>query len=104
VPAFQDTYGWIAFRRGEIDTAVTALESAAQGLPSDPRVQYHLARLYDDLGRDADALERYRRVVEITGDDRPPVFMPVVEDAIARLEETAGTADGETSEEDGTGN
>ena len=36
VPAFQDTYGWIAFRRGEIDTAVTALESAAEGLPSDP--------------------------------------------------------------------
>lgn len=101
VPAFQDTYGWIAFRRGDLEAAVTALESAAEGLPTEPSVQYHLARTYDELGRDADALERYRRVVEITGDDTPPDFMPEVEDAIARLEETV---DGETSEEDATGN
>jgi tetratricopeptide (TPR) repeat protein len=104
VPAFQDTYGWIAFRRGDLEAAVTALESAAQGLPTEPSVQYHLARTYDELGRDADALERYRSVVEIIGDGTPPDFMPEVEDAIARLEETVGTAAGETSEEDGTGN
>ena len=88
VPAFQDTYGWIAFRRGELDTAVTALESAAEGLPADPRVQYHLARTYDELGRAADALERYRRVAELAGDagSRGAVPVPEVEDAIARLE------------------
>ncbi|MGM0661866.1 MAG: tetratricopeptide repeat protein [Pseudomonadota bacterium] len=100
VPAFQDTYGWIAFRRGDLDSAVTALEAAADGLPAEPRVQYHLARTYDALDRDADALERYRRVVEITGDDTPPDFMPEVEDAIARLADSAG----EASDEDGTGN
>jgi len=100
VPAFQDTYGWIAFRRGDLEVAVTALESAAQGLPTEPSVQYHLARTYDELGRDADALERYRNVVEITADGTPPDFMPEVEDAIARLEEAAGAP----SEEDGTGN
>jgi len=100
VPAFQDTYGWIAFRRGDLEVAVTALESAAQGLPTEPSVQYHLARTYDELGRDADALERYRNVVDITADGTPPDFMPEVEDAIARLEEAAG----EPSEEDGTGN
>ena len=104
VPAFQDTYGWIAFRRGDLEAAVTALESAAQGLPTEPSVQYHLARTYDELGRDADALERYRSVVEITGDDTPPDFMPEVEDAIARLEETVGTNSGDPSEEDGAGN
>ena len=100
VPAFQDTYGWIAFRRGDLEVAVTALESAAQGLPTEPSVQYHLARTYDELGRDADALERYRNVVDITADGTPPDFMPEVEDAIARLEEAAGAP----SEEDGTGN
>lgn len=89
VPAFQDTYGWIAFRRDELDTARTALEAAAEGLPDEPSVQYHLARTYDELGRDADALERYRRVVEITGDGTPPDFLPEVEDAIARLEAEA---------------
>ena len=95
VPAFQDTYGWIAFRRGDLGTAVTALEAAAEGLPAEPSVQYHLARTYDELGRDADALERYRAVVEITGDGPLPDFMPEVEDAIARLEESAAEGSSE---------
>jgi len=100
VPAFQDTYGWIAFRRGDLDSAVTALEAAAQGLPTEPSVQYHLARTYDKLGRDAEALERYRTVVEITGDGTPPDFMPEVEAAIARLD----TGSGDAPEEKDAGN
>ena len=104
VPAFQDTYGWIAFRRGDLESAVTALDSAAKGLPTEPSVQYHLARTYDELGRDADALERYRTVVEIIGDDPPPDFMPEVESAIARLEKAVGTAAEERPKDDGTGN
>ncbi|MGI3212168.1 tetratricopeptide repeat protein [Roseovarius tibetensis] len=97
VPAFQDTYGWIAFRRGDLDSAVTALEAAAQGLPSDPTVQYHLARTYDEMGRDAQALERFRRVVEIVGDAPGPDFMPEVEAAITRLDAPSG-ADPEDSD------
>ena len=100
MPAFQDTYGWIAFRRGDLDSAVTALEAAAQGLPTEPSVQYHLARTYDKLGRDAEALERYRTVVEITGDGTPPDFMPEVEAAIARLD----TGSGDAPEEKDAGN
>jgi predicted Zn-dependent protease len=100
VPAFQDTYGWIALRRGELETAVTALESAAEGLAAEPSVQYHLARAYDEQGRDADALERYRRVVELVGDAGAPDFMPEVEDAIARLEAGAD----ETPEKEDAGN
>ena len=85
VPAFQDTYGWIAFRRGDLDTALAALESAAPGLPGDPTVQYHLARTYTALGRGAEALAQFRKVVEAVGDGPRPDFMTEVDAEIERL-------------------
>ena len=88
VPAFQDTYGWIAFRRGDFDTALTVLEPAAAGLPADPRVQYHLARTYAALERDAEALAQYNKVVEAAQGQVAPDFMTEVETEIDRL--TAG--------------
>jgi tetratricopeptide (TPR) repeat protein len=82
VPAFQDTYGWIAFRRGEIDEALAHLEPAAAALSGDPLVQYHLARTYEALGRNDEALETYRRAVEIAGEtDTRPQF----DDARSRI-------------------
>lgn len=92
VPAFQDTYGWIAFRRGDLDTALAALEPAAAGLPNDPRVQYHLARTYAALGRDAEALAQFSKVVETVGEGPAPEFMAEVEAEIARLSGGAGAA------------
>lgn len=85
IPAFQDTYGWIAFRRGDIDAALAALEPAAAGLPADPRVQYHLARTYAVLERDAEALAQYRKVVEAAQGQVAPDFMTEVEAEIDRL-------------------
>lgn len=92
VPAFQDTYGWIAFRRGDLDTALAALEPAAAGLPDDPRVLYHLARTYAALGREDEALAQFARVVEAVGEGPGPEFMAEVEAEIARLSEGAGAA------------
>ena len=46
VPAFMDTYGWIAFRRGDLNDAERHLVKAAQRLPNDPSVQYHVGSLY----------------------------------------------------------
>ncbi|MFX0547407.1 tetratricopeptide repeat protein [Roseovarius sp. S1116L3] len=85
VPAFQDTYGWIAFRRGDLDTALAALEPAAAGLPEDPRVQYHLARTYVALERGEDALAQFRKVAEIAANGPEPDFMEEVNEEIARL-------------------
>jgi predicted Zn-dependent protease len=82
VPPFQDTYGWILFRRGETAEALTYLESAANSLASDPIVQYHLARAYEELGRSEDALAAYRRAVEIADDDDP---RSQIVDATARI-------------------
>ena len=43
VPAFQDTYGWIAYQRNDIDDAVAHLRQAAAAMENDPTVHYHLA-------------------------------------------------------------
>lgn len=74
VPAFQDTYGWIAFRKGNTDEALEPMEAAAAGLPNDPTVQFHLAEVYAALGRTEDAraaYEKSRQIVEGT-DAAPP--------------------------------
>jgi Flp pilus assembly protein TadD len=66
-PAFQDTYGWIAVRRGELTEAIAHLEPAAAGLPNDPLVQYHLGIAYAESGRTEDAITQLRRALEIAG-------------------------------------
>ncbi|WP_300064286.1 tetratricopeptide repeat protein [uncultured Roseobacter sp.] len=67
VPALQDTYGWILHRRGKSEEALSYLEAAAQGLPGDPIVQYHLAEIYATLERRDDALKQYQAAVKIAG-------------------------------------
>lgn len=67
VPELQDTYGWIAHRRGDTEEALSSLEAAAIGLPNDPLVQYHLAEIYFALSRNDDALAQYRKAVSIAG-------------------------------------
>lgn len=88
IPAFQDTYGWIAFRLGNLEEALEYLEPAARALPEGvPEVQYHLAETYAALGRESEALEMYTRAAEmIAAGGRPrPSYMDRVEAEIARL-------------------
>ncbi|MGI9390917.1 MAG: tetratricopeptide repeat protein, partial [Boseongicola sp.] len=75
VPPFQDTYGWILFRRGEHEEAVTYLEPAANALGNDPIVQFHLASAYAALGQNEDALSQFRKALELAGteDSRPQI-------------------------------
>ncbi len=80
VPAYQDTYGWIAFRRGSYDEAVASLEPAAKGLPGDVTVQYHLARAYAAVNRKDEALAQYAKVQQMLRDN------PSTPDWLAGLE------------------
>ncbi|MEE4186999.1 MAG: tetratricopeptide repeat protein [Roseobacter sp.] len=75
VPAFQDTYGWLAFRRGDAETALPYLENAASGLPNDAVVQYHLAEVYNAMNRPQDAIASYQRALDVMveGDTRPQI-------------------------------
>ena len=72
VPALQDTYGWIEYRRGNYEEALAHLEPAAEGLPNDPLVQYHLARTYLALEKTEDAKRTLERAVQIAGENPLP--------------------------------
>lgn len=82
-PQFQDTYGWIQHRRGNSADARSYLEEAAEGLPNDPLVQYHLGQVYNALGRTDEALEQLRKATSIAG---PADTRPQIETARALLQ------------------
>jgi tetratricopeptide (TPR) repeat protein len=106
VPAFQDTYGWIAYRLDRPDEALGYLEPAAAGLPADPLVQYHLGMAYAALGRNADASRQLTRALDLAGDNPLPQFdtaRSTLADLAAANDGTGdGTGDG-TSVPGGTG-
>jgi len=66
-PAMQDTYGWIAHRRGDSAEALPYLEAAAEALPGDPMVHYHLGQVYLALDRSEEARAQFVAAVEIAG-------------------------------------
>ena len=84
VPPFQDTYGWIEYRRGNYDEALAYLEPAAAGLPEDPFVQYHLAMNYIALERVEDARAALTRMLELESDSELPQFLSAREE-LAKL-------------------
>ena len=87
VPAFQDTYGWIQYRRGNYEEALEYLEPAAAGLAGDALVQYHLGMTYLALDRHEEARETLTRALQIAGEDNP---LPQFTRAREVLEELAG--------------
>ena len=84
VPQFQDTYGWIALRRGDVEEALVNLEPAAAGLPDDPRVQHHYGLALAAAGRDDEALTVLTGVLDRLGEARPD-YRDAVEAEVARL-------------------
>ena len=88
VPAFQDTYGWILARRGNVDEAIEYLEPAAAALSDDPAVQYHLARAYVLADRNADALRAFQATqTALAKTEVPMSFASEVASEITRLEQ-----------------
>jgi tetratricopeptide (TPR) repeat protein len=86
VPAFQDTYGWIAYRRGAFAEALEYLEPAAQGLAGDALVQFHLGMTYLALERRPEALAVLKRALEVAGPDDPRTQFATARDEVAKLE------------------
>ncbi|MEM7508838.1 MAG: tetratricopeptide repeat protein [Pseudomonadota bacterium] len=96
---FQDTYGWIAYRRGDYDEALEHLEPASVGLPEDPLVQFHLAMTYAALDRPEDAIAQHERALSLAGaEDTRPQFETAraeIERLQALLAEAEAEADAE---------
>ena len=74
VPAFQDTWGWIQYRRGNPEEALSYLQPAASGLPQDPFVQLHLGMVYHALGRHGEARQQLERALDLAADAPLPQF------------------------------
>ncbi|WP_194269349.1 tetratricopeptide repeat protein [Tritonibacter litoralis] len=84
VPAFQDTYGWIATRLGNLEEAEPYLEAAATALPQDPVVRFHLAELYRRSNRTEEARPHYQAVVDlVAAGATPPPFLGEVQAQLA---------------------
>lgn len=73
-PAFQDTIGWIEFRRGSPDDALLSIEPAAKKLTTDPMVQLHLGMVYNALGRFDEAKATLTQALQLAGESKLPAF------------------------------
>lgn len=69
VPAFADTYGWIAYRRGDLAVALAHLEAAARAMPDVAQAQYHLGTVYAALGRLEEARATLAHARDLAADD-----------------------------------
>lgn len=63
-PAFQDTYGWILYLRGDYERALPPLQAAVDKASTNPIVLYHLGATLAKLGQTDQALDALERAVE----------------------------------------
>lgn len=84
-PPFQDTYGWILYRQGAFEEAITYLEPAARALSQDPIVQFHLGKAYLAVGRDQDALAQFELVGTNAAEDDPRAQIAEAKSEVERL-------------------
>jgi len=85
LPPSQDTYGWISFRMGNFDEALSYLKPAAIGLPDDPSVQFHLAMTFAALKKDEEALALFEKTAAMISKSDPPAYLNQLMDEIQRL-------------------
>ena len=85
VPAFQETYGWIAFRNGNLDEALQHLEPAAKALSEDALTQIHLGLLYEKLNRPADAIRQFELALKLAETTATLPQLQQARDALTRL-------------------
>lgn len=82
-PAFQDTYGWIAFLTGNTYGAIAHLEPAAKGLPEDALTQYHLGKLYQSMDRPEEAVAQFDKALALAAKQPAVAALPQMQDAAA---------------------
>ena len=69
IPHFQDTLGWIYFRRGDYGRALASVRAAAEKMPEFGIFQYHLGMIYKALGQRDRAEDTLKRAVELLPKD-----------------------------------
>jgi len=66
--AYIDSMGWVLFRLGRYEEALSYLIDAVNQLGDDPIVLEHLAECLAALGRDEEALRTFERARQVAGD------------------------------------
>lgn len=54
-----DSLGWVYIKRGRLETGIGLLEKAAERIPDDPQVNYHLGVAYWEAGRKIEAVDEW---------------------------------------------
>ncbi len=67
-PAILDSMGWIHYRLGNYEKALSYLHKA-HGRLQDPEISYHLGRVYWAAGKESKALETIQEALKRTPDD-----------------------------------
>lgn len=73
-PQYIDSLGWLFYQRGVYDLAKSYLEKAHFLLPEEPTILEHLGNVYVKLGRDAEAIIMYEKLLA-TGKAEHPEFL-----------------------------
>lgn len=89
VPSFQDTLGWIEYRRGNHAQALASLKAAAEAIPDDPLIQLHLGIAYAAMGRGDEARPHLEQGLQ-AAKSRP---LPHVDEAQKILDGLDGSRD-----------
>ncbi len=71
-PYLQDTYAWLLHLTGGSAEALPIMRRAAEGLPTNPLVQYHLGVVLAANGELAQARDRVNRALELAGQVKFP--------------------------------
>lgn len=79
-PLYQDTAGWVHYKRGEYEQAMPIIRRVADKLPDSPVIQYHLAKTYYSMNDKVNAEVHLKNAVE------SEKKFPEYEDAMALLE------------------
>ena len=69
LPIFQDTLGWIDYRRGDFKSAVSLLEEAATKRPDVGLLRYHLGMSYIAVAQLEKASEQLNKALELAPKD-----------------------------------
>lgn len=89
-PLMADTLGWILYRRGEYNWALSLLQESAERLPDTAEVQYHLGMVHYAMGNEADARAAF---VRAQADEGTAAWADEVRQCLAILDINPRTAD-----------
>lgn len=84
VPQFQDTYGWALYLGGDVQGALRALIPAAEMLPDNPWVRFHLGMALSKAEQHEAAARHLRAALDLAG-DATFAARPVAEAALLGL-------------------